>query len=264
MNEKTARAAFLSALARLERWLARERIPYAIFGSVAVSAWTDQGASLDFDRRGARHPAERVPDIDLLVPRASLGAVKGYARAARRGEFPVSIDTFWAECWIDFRPGAEHSCLTHGRVRVPVRTELFSPCTASLLGQGVTVLDPRTLLHMYGAVGVVRRKDAPRIAGLAEAIASGAAATLFTERDCQAFGSFMLARKRRHPVFFAAKHVWVMLLDALPPGISQALNHHVQLRANQVFRMISRRQRRGRQHPPGHGGPRNSLARSPM
>lgn len=257
------RAAFLDALARLERWLADERIPYVIFGSIATSAWTDQGASLDFDRRGARHPAERIPDIDLLIPRASLHAVEGYARTVRRGEFPVSIDTFWAECWIDFRPGAECSYLTHGKIRLPVRTELFTPRIAFLLGQGVTVLDPHTLLHMYGAVGVVRRKDAPRISKLTEAIASGAAAAPFTGQDCQVFSSFMLARKRRHPVFFAAKHAWVALLDALPPGISHTLNHHVQLRANHVFRLINRHQCRGPAATAGHGDARNSLARSP-
>ncbi len=94
---------------------------------MAASAWIDYGASLNFNRPGARDPAERVPDIDLLVPRASLTAVKPYASVSRRAEFPVSIDTFWSECWIDFRPGAERSYLTHRRVRLPVRTELFSP-----------------------------------------------------------------------------------------------------------------------------------------
>ena len=80
---------------------------------MAVAAWTDQGASLDFDRPGAHHPAERIPDIDLIVSRASLNRVKGYARVARCGEFPVSIDTFWSECWIDFRLGSQFSCPTH-------------------------------------------------------------------------------------------------------------------------------------------------------
>ena len=35
---------------------------------------------------------------------------------------------------------------------------------------------------------------------------------------------------------------WVLLLDALPPGTSQTLNRHVQLRANKIFRMLSRGQ----------------------
>jgi hypothetical protein len=249
--------AFLAALADLDQWLTGHLIPYAIFGSVAASAWTDQGASLDFDRPGARDPAERIPDIDLLVPRASLPAVRAYARAARSGAFPVSIDTFWSACWIDFRPGQEHSYLTHRRVGLPVRTVVFTPCTASLFGHGITVLDPLTLLHLYGTVGVTRRKDTLRIIALTAATKTTAPAR-FTGTDCEAFTRFRHARRRRYPLFFAAKHAWVMLLDALPPAIAHALIHHVQQRANHAFRLIT-----SRAGQPGHGSA-NSLAHSPM
>jgi hypothetical protein len=242
------RSAFLASLQRLERWLATEQIPYAVFGSVAAAAWIDQGASLDFDRPGARHPAARIPDIDLLVPRDSLPRVKRYARAARHGGVPVSIDTFWAECWIDYRPGSPLSYLTHRTIRVPVRTELFAPSTAWLLGQPIAALDPRTLLHLYGTVGVTRRKDAPRIAALTQALAAGTLTSRFTGQDCQAFGSFMLARRRRYPLFFAAKRAWVTLTDALPPRAAQLLTRHVQLRANIVYRMLTRRRDRRSRH----------------
>jgi hypothetical protein len=255
-----AQSEFLAALTRLERWLTSEAIPYAVFGSVAAAAWTDHGTSLDFSRP-ARDPAERMPDIDLLVPRASLTTVQHYARAVRRGRFPVSIDMFWAECWIDFRPDEEHSYLTHRRVRLPVPTVLFTPCTAPVLGQDITVLDPRILLHLYGTVGVVRRKDAPRIAALAQVIASGTGPSRFSDQECQAFTSFMLARTRRYRCFFAAKRAWTILLDTLPPGLAQALRHHVQVPADDVFRLINRR---GRVVPPGQDGVRNSLARNPI
>jgi hypothetical protein len=125
-----------------------------------------------------------------------------------------------------------------------VRTELFAPSRPWLLGQQVAALDPRTLLHIYGTVGVTRRKDAPRIAALAEALASGTLTSRFTDQDCQAFDSFIRARHRRYPLFFAAKRAWVVLIDALPPRASQALTHHVQLRANGAFRMLNRRSRR--------------------
>jgi hypothetical protein len=236
------RTAFLASLQRLEQWLAAEQVPYAVFGSVAATAWIDQGASLDFDRLGARHRAERIPDIDLLVPRASLHQVKGYARAARRGDAPVSIDTFWSECWIDFRPDSPLSYLTHRQVRITVPTELFAPSTASLLGQQVAVLDPRTLLRMYDIVGVTRRKDAPRIAALTGALTSGTLTSRFTGQDCQVFDAFLLARRRRYPLFFAAKRGWVRLTDALPPRASQFLTHHVQLRADGLYRMLASRQ----------------------
>lgn len=234
------RSSFSACLARLEQWLASEQIPYAVFGSVAAAAWTDQGMSLDFDRRGARDPAERIPDIDLLVPRSSLDKVKRYARAARCNEFPVSIDTFWSECWIDFRPGSQFSHLTHRKVRISVLTELFAPSAGPLLGQEVSAVDPRVLLHMYGTVGVTRRKDVPRTTALTAALASGALASRFDDHDCEAFTSFMTARRRRYPLFFAAKRAWVVLLDTLPPGVSAALNHHIQLRANKAFRTLNR------------------------
>jgi hypothetical protein len=54
------RLSFLACLGRLEQWLGAQQIPYAVFGSVAAAAWTGQGASLDFDRPGARDPAERI------------------------------------------------------------------------------------------------------------------------------------------------------------------------------------------------------------
>jgi hypothetical protein len=103
---------------------------------------------------------------------------------------------------------------------------------------------------MYGAVGVIRRKDAPRITGLADVIAPGTTTSRFTGQDCQVFGSFMLARKRRYPLFFTAKRTWTVLLDTLPPGVAQALKHHVQLPANDVFRLMNRR---GRAAPSGQG-----------
>jgi hypothetical protein len=175
---------------------------------VAAAAWTDHRISLDFDRPGARHPFERIPDIDLLVPRSSLHKAKRYAQAARCGEFPVSIDMFWSECWIDFRPGSRFSDLTHHKVRIAVLTELFAPSTVSLLGQGVSAVDPRVLLHMYGTVGVTRRKDVPRTTALTAALSSGALASRFDDYDCGAFTSFMTARSRRYLLFFAVKRSW--------------------------------------------------------
>jgi hypothetical protein len=240
---------YLDKLANLEQWLEDKQLPYALFGSLAASAYIDQGRSLDFNRPHAHEPTERVPDIDLLVPRASLERIKPYIDDVRHSDFPVKIDTFWAESWIDLRPDAEYSYLTHREVRLPVRTELFSPCKAQLLGQEITTLDPRTLLGLYGTVGVLRKQDVPRITGLIKAIASGAAPSRFTEQDCKVFDDFMHARKRRYPVFMASKRAWVGLLDTLPPPASRALKHHVQLRANEVFRTMNRRQGREPDQP---------------
>ena len=82
------------------------------------------------------------------------------------------------------------------------------------------------------------------IAALTAALASGALASRFTGNDCQGFAAFRAARRRRHPLFFAAKHAWVALLDVLPAAVSQALLRRVQQPANEVFRTLNRRHRR--------------------
>ena len=51
--------------------------------------------------------------------------------------------------YIDFRPDAEYSYLTHRQLRFPVPTALFAPRKASFLGQEITTIDPRTLLHTF-------------------------------------------------------------------------------------------------------------------
>ena len=236
---------FLEKLAGLEQRLREEEIPYALFGSLAASAYIDEGRSLDFHRQHAHDPTERVPDIDLLVPRDSLDRIRPYIEEVRNSDFPVKIDTFWAESWVDLRPDAEHSYLTHGDIRIPARSELFTPCQARLLGQEFTTLDPRTLLGLYSTVGVFRKQDVPRVTGLANGIASGATPSRFTEQDCKVFDDFMNARKRGHPVFMASKRAWVGLLDKLPPPASRALKHHVQLRADDAFKARNRRRQAG-------------------
>lgn len=236
---------FLEKLAGLEQRLKEEEIPYALFGSLAASAYLDEGRSLDFHRQHAHDPTERVPDIDLLVPRDSLDRIKPYIEEVRNSDFPIKIDTFWAESWVDLRPDAEHSYLTHGDIRVSARSELFAPCKARLLGQEFTTLDPRTLLGLYSTVGVFRKQDVPRVTGLVNGIASGATPSRFTAQDCEVFDDFMNARKRGHPVFMASKRAWVGLLDKLPPPASRALRHHVQLRADEVFKARNRRRQAG-------------------
>jgi hypothetical protein len=236
---------FLEKLADLEQRLEEEQIPYALFGSLAASAYIDEGRSLDFHRQHAHDPTERVPDIDLLVPRDSLDRIKPYIEEVRNSDFPVKIDSFWAESWVDLRPDAEYSYLTHGDIRIPARSELFTPCKARLLGQEFTTLDPRTLLGLYNTVGVFRKQDVPRVTGLISGITSGTTPSRFTEQDCKVFDDFMHARKRGHPVFMASKRAWVGLLDKLPPPASRALKHHVQLRANEVFKARERRHRDG-------------------
>lgn len=242
----TAGVAWLAALSALEAWLSARRIPYSVLGGVAVSAWTSGGASLggaslDFDRAGAWDATQRVPDIDLLVPRACLTAVRGYAGLARRGDPPLKIDTVAGECYIDWLPGQALSYLTHRRLAYPVPTVLFGPVRAPLLGQRVTTVDPRVLLGTFGTIGgVVRRKDAVKGAVLAAAIASGAAPSGFSEADCLVFARYQAQRRHDYPGFIAAKTVWETAVAALPGRAGSAVLHYASPPAQRVIGRLNR------------------------
>src|SRR5579859_7037985 len=145
-----------------------------------------------------------------------------------RGRFPVSIRM------LDRIPAQRGRVIPHPPENLGADLHRsVHPRTTVLLGQDVSVVDPRTLLHLYGTVGVDRRRDTPRIAGLARAVSTGESASRFADADGQAFVTFRKSRRRRYPLFFAAKYTWVILLDTLPPGVAQALTHDIQLRANQ-------------------------------
>jgi hypothetical protein len=144
---------FLTRLAELQSWLRQEDIPYAVVGSVAVSAFVDEGASADFERSRAHHESQKIPDVDLLVPRQALERVKMYASGSKTSEFPVKVDTVAGECYIDFRPTERRSYLTHGEISFPVPSNLLAPRQAIFLGQEITTVDPRVLLHTFGTIG---------------------------------------------------------------------------------------------------------------
>lgn len=230
---------FLDVLEGLEEWLENERIPYAILGSLAVSAYVDHGRSLDFDRPSAYDQTQRRPDIDLLIPRDCVPRVQSYSDSLLHSDFPVKLET--VDGYIDYRPNAEQSYLTHRQLRFPVPSVLFEPRKASFLGQEITTVDPRTLLHLFGTIGgVIRKKDVPKITGLADAIASGKAVSRFNEQDCAVFSRYMAARKRQYPAFIAAKRTWEGVLDVLPPKAGGMLKHHLLPAAQQAIRYLNR------------------------
>ncbi|MGW7679570.1 hypothetical protein ACWGID_02445 [Kribbella sp. NPDC054772] len=235
------RQEFLDALTRLGTWLGSEGIEYRIIGGLAVAAHIDEGRSLDFDRGGAANPTQRIPDVDLLVPRHRLTDVKSYAATARNGVPPFKVDTVAADVYVDFRPDREKSYLTHRQMMFPVPSRLFRSRTANLLGRPIETIDPRTLLHTFGTIGgVVRQKDVPKMIRLAEAIGSGRALSWQTERDCEVFGRFMLARKRQSPAFIAAKAGWEGALDVLPPKTAGRLSQRLSPAAQRVMGQMNR------------------------
>ena len=83
VDPQETREKFLVELDRIQAWLANERVPFAVVGSLAVSAYTDGGASIDFDRPGAYDLAQRMPVVDLLIPRDQAAKVGAYAESLK-------------------------------------------------------------------------------------------------------------------------------------------------------------------------------------
>jgi hypothetical protein len=174
-TDESAPPGFTEVLAALQQWLRTEEIPFVIIGSLACAAWIGQDSLARFTRPGGLSRTRRYPDIDVLVPRTAVAAVMRHARTAR-STFPVAVDVSGAACFIDLRPSSDVSYLTHRQLCYPVPSRLFTPCAASVAGTGITALDPRVLLHTFGAIGgVVRRKDAEKVAVLAGVLETGAA-----------------------------------------------------------------------------------------
>ena len=194
-----------------------------VIGSLACAAWTGQDSLARFTRPGGLSRTRRHPDIDVLVPRTAIAAVIRHARAARAG-FPVAVDVSGAACFIDLRPDSDVSYLTHRQLRYPIPSRLFTPCAASVAGTGITALDPRVLLHTFGAIGgIVRRKDTVKVAALARALETGAAVSLFTEQDCAVFAAFTAERDRRYPHYRGFVRLVDDLLEAAPSGAASSI-----------------------------------------
>ena len=216
---------FLRELAAVELWFRGQGIPHAIVGSLACWAHAGHGAAPVFARPEAFGAVQRCPDIDILVPRAALNAVRKYALTARSGPFPVAIDASVAACFIDLRPG-EQSYLTHRRLRLPVPSDLFAAQPAWVAGTRIMTIDPRVLLHTFGTIGgIVRRKDVPKIAALEGALESGAAASRFSEEDCAVFARYARERDTRYPQYRAFVRLVDETLEALPPAASSGVRY---------------------------------------
>lgn len=71
---------FLDGLVELQDMFESRGVEYRIIGSLATSAYTEDpgSCSLDFNRKGAVKLDQRVPDIDLIVPRSELPIVREF------------------------------------------------------------------------------------------------------------------------------------------------------------------------------------------
>lgn len=234
------RQQFLRELAAAELWLSSESIPHTLVGSVACWAHAGQAAAPVFGRREAFSAVQRCPDIDVLVPRSALNAVREYARAARNRPFPVAIDVSGASCFIDLRPDCEHSYLTHRQLRFAVPSDLFAPQSARLAGIEITTIDPRVLLHTFGTIGgIVRRKDGPKVRALAGALESGVAVSRFTADDCAVFARYADERDSKYPRYRHFVRLVDEMLEVLPPAASSGVRYWMMPAAKRALERLN-------------------------
>lgn len=239
--DATAPAGFTAALAALQQWLRTEEIPFVIIGSLACAAWTGQDSLARFTRPGGLSRTRRYPDIDVIVPRTAVASVIRHARTVRSSTFPVAVDVSGAACFIDLRPDSDVSYLTHRRLRYPVPSRLFTPCATQVAGTIITAIDPRVLLHTFGAIGgIVRRKDAVKVAALAVALEADPAVSLFSEQDCAVFGAFAAERDCRYPRYRTFVHLVDELLEAAPPGAASSIRSLVMPAAKATVAAMNR------------------------
>jgi hypothetical protein len=223
LEETTAPPGFTAVLDALQHWLRTEAIPFAVIGSLACAAWAGQDSLARFSRPGGLSRTRSYPDIDVLVPRAAVAAVARHSRDVR-SSFPVAVDLSGASCFIDLRPDSDMSYLTHRQLRYPVPSRLFTPCATRVAGTGISAVDPRVLLHTFGAVGgIIRRKDTAKVTALTGALESGTAVSQFTEQDCAVFAAFTAERDRRYPHYQGVVRLVDELLEAAPPGAASTI-----------------------------------------
>lgn len=195
-----SQAQFLERLEHVQTWLVDNNIDHRIIGSLATECFVASAEGLNFDRPGdAEH--QRMPDIDLIVPRADAPVV-----AAAQDHFlhDVGIKVGYSTSThiFDFRPDEGESFLTYSNGKsqpldkppMAVETSVFEPHKASFLGVPITTLDPNTLFHTYVTIGNrVRVKDTPRLLALARYIMTSGDSR-FGEKHFDAFHQFLAER----------------------------------------------------------------------
>lgn len=165
-----ARESFLETLDIAQGQFDKHGIEYRIIGSVAASAYleADEDCSLNFNRPEARTAYQRVPDIDLIVPRSAVPYMKTVRRELLTQQQPVKLGLVFSQSTIDYRPQEAWSYLNHGSTTLPIDSQLFVATKKELLGVSITTLSPQTLLHTYGTFGgKLRHKDFQTVVGLA-------------------------------------------------------------------------------------------------
>lgn len=173
MSESSAsapqlRESFAENLTEVESWFTRKGIEHRVIGSLATSAYVDgpEGTGLNFCRPHTVQPQDRVPDIDIIVPRADLPEVRRYRQQLLQSESPVGLGLSFPSRFVDYRPDREDSFLVAGRESLAVPSSTFEAVNKPLLTTELTTISPATLYYTHLMVGIIREKDAAKVQAL--------------------------------------------------------------------------------------------------
>lgn len=223
--------AFANVLHDVQETLHDKSIDFRIIGSLAASAYIDgpEANSLDFNRVAAS-PAERVPDIDLIVPKGDLPELRQYRSELLAGAFPVKLGIAVPATTIDFRPSETVSYLRDGKLEVPFYTSVLDPVTVPFMGDTMQTISAKSLLHTYVTVGgKLRPVDMPRVRAL-----SHIAQTDETnhESDYANFHEYIRARQAHPSISHRARGAVEASLQHLP--LPDSVQHMVRRMGLQV------------------------------
>jgi|SRR5580658_543291 hypothetical protein len=225
MRVKRNQGLFLSRLDSIDAWMESNDVPYRVLGSLGVASYLDGALEgVDFDRKGGFSSDQRVPDIDLLVPRWDATRVHEYGQKLLGDpDFPLRLDLVAGVKHIDLREDGDESYLFHRELRVPVPTRLFKPVIRPFGSTSIVTVDPLTLQHTFGVWGgILRAKDLPRVRSVVEYNGQNDVSE-FTEADFAAFHQFLRDRRRQYPWYTRARKLEMAVGAILPKPAENGL-----------------------------------------
>lgn len=151
---------FSDSLAEAVNTLNRAGLDYRMIGSLSLHGTIPELVDdADSTRRTWLTPYR---DIDVIFSSAEYGrdrkGVKTLLNEFNRQHFPVVVDdTLSREGWLDFTDRDAHIRYFSYGVEVP--KEVFDPYPVQLMGVDFMTIPPKTLLHISGVLGELRKED---------------------------------------------------------------------------------------------------------